>query len=62
MTQKTPRMSAYRKAEYDRTRENFSTDQKEYHTQRSVSPNPLTGQGYLEKKKGIKTTFDRIAT
>ena len=53
----TPRLSAYRKAENERTKENFSTEHKKYVTSRSASPNPLTGEGYSVKKKGIKTVF-----
>jgi hypothetical protein len=35
---------------------------KESKVRRSKSPNPLTGEGYLDKKKGIKTKFESIKT
>lgn len=59
---KTPKMSEYRKNQINRTKENFSTEHREYLTPREFSPNPLTGQGYSEKKKGIKTSFERVRT
>lgn len=56
---RTPKFSSQRKAEYEKTKENFKTQMPEQSRSRSRSPNPLTGQGYSDKKNGIKTNFNR---
>jgi hypothetical protein len=49
-------------AEDKKTKENFSIDVKESKVNRSKSPNPVTGEGYSDKKKGIKTRFESVKT
>lgn len=44
--EKQPKLSPFRKAEYDKTKENFSAEKNHFQTERKTSPNPLTGQGY----------------
>ena len=38
-----------------KTRENFSTDSKVGRVGGVRQPNPLTGEGYVERGKGIRT-------
>ena len=56
---RTPKISSQRKAEYEKTKQNFKTEMPEQSRSRSRSPNPVTGQGYSDKKNGIKTNFIR---
>ncbi len=48
-------MSKYRHEEDVKTRENFSTDSKVGRVGGARQPNPLTGEGYVERGKGIRT-------
>jgi hypothetical protein len=49
-----PNISAYRKAEYNKTKENFNTENSSSLTPRQRGPNPLTGEGYKTEQKGLK--------
>lgn len=59
VAEKWPKVSVYRQVEYEKTKENFSTEPKVFSPHRSNTPNPLTGFGYSSPKKGIKTIFPR---
>ena len=47
-------VSPYRKAEFERTRENFSTVASKQNVTRTFSPNPILGSGYYDKPKGVR--------
>lgn len=53
----TPKISTFRKAEYEKTKENFSTERTLTSPVKRNCGNPLTGEGYSSNKKGIKTLF-----
>ena len=55
---KTPNFSAYRRAEYEKTRKNFSSEEPSHSKTRSRTPNPITGVGYLNRKKGLKVDYE----
>lgn len=47
-----PKLSSQRKAELQRTKENFSTEMFESIKERPRSPNPLTGEGHKWRAEG----------
>jgi hypothetical protein len=52
--QPVPTVSTYRRAEYNKTKENFNTENSNNLTPRQRGPNPLTGEGYKTEQKGLK--------
>jgi hypothetical protein len=60
VVEKQPSLSPFRKAEYERTRVNFSALTMDSSRQmKTLSPNPLTGEGYPQKRGGIKPVFPK---
>lgn len=49
-----PKLSPYRKAEYIKTKENFDTQPLSVSPRKGETRNPLTGEGYAERRHGIK--------